>query len=138
MGGVRVYRPGPSTVGFDLSGPTGDLVALERALLDLERRIADEGGAVRLVFGRVRDVSAIHGGPTFVRFARAYVERTPTFERCALHVVRSFVVRTIVDPIAMVSPKVVFRAFSELDSAVVFAQPVDPGFDRLALPPFDG
>lgn len=131
-----MYRPGPCTVGFDLEGPTTDLVVLERALLDAERRIAEEGGVVRLVFGRVRDVSAMHGGPTFVRFARAYVERTPTFERCALHVVRSFVVRTIVDPIAMVSPRVTFRAFAELDSALAFAQPVDPGLDPARLPPF--
>ncbi len=130
----RVYRPGAATVGFDLDGPTADLVHLERDLLELERRILGEGGLVRVVFARIRDVSAVQGGPTFVRFARAYSQRTPTFERCALHVVRSFVVRTIVDPIALVSPRITFRTFGEVDGALAFVGEVDPDFASERLP----
>jgi hypothetical protein len=134
---LRVYRPGAATVGFDLDGPSADLVQLEREFLELEARIVAEGAQIRVVFGRIRDVSALQGGPTFVRFARGYVQRTPTFERCALHVVRSFVVRTIVDPIALVSPRITFRTFGEVDSAVAFAMAGDADFraDRL---PFQG
>lgn len=132
-----MYRPGAASVGFDLDGPTADLFQLEHQFLELERQILAEGALIRVVFGRIRDVSALQGGPTFVRFARAYVERTPTFERCALHVVRSFVVRTIVDPIAIVSPRITFRSFGEVDSALAFAMAGDPDFliDRL---PFQG
>lgn len=129
-----MYRPGAATVAFDLDGPSADLVQLERELLEIERRIVGEGALVRVVFGRIRDVSALQGGPTFVRFARAYIERTPTFERCALHVVRSFVVRTIVDPIAIVSPRVVFRAFGEVEGALAFAMAGDPDFQIERLP----
>lgn len=129
-----MYRPGAATVGFDLDGPTADLIQLERELLDLEAQIVGEGGLIRVVFGRIRDVSALQGGPTFVRFAKGYVERTPTFERCALHVVRSFVVRTIVDPIAIVSPRITFRTFGEVDSALAFALAGDPDFRADRLP----
>lgn len=133
-GAVSIYRPGPRTVGFDLVG-AANLVLLERELLDVERRVADEGGVIEAVFARIRDVGAITGGPTFVRFARAYIERTPGFRRVGLHVVRSFVVRTIVDPIALASPRVTFRTFTEEASAVEFAREGDPEFDAARLPP---
>ena len=136
-GGLRIYRPGPATVGFDLEGPTANLVQLEREFTAFEQAILAEGGLVRVVFGRVRDVSALQGGPTFVRFGRAFCERTPSFVRCSLHMVRSFVVRTVVDPIALVSPRIAFRTFAELESAIGFALGGDDGFSVERLPPME-
>jgi hypothetical protein len=133
-GAVNIYRPGPRTVAFDLVG-AANLVLLERSLLDLERRAAERGSVVEGAFARIHDVTAITGGPTFVRFARAFLERTPSFRRVALHAVRSFVVRTIVDPIALASPGVTFRTFGDEASAIAFAREIDPEFDVARLPP---
>lgn len=127
-GEQRIYRPGVTTVGFDLVGPTGDLVALEAGLLDLEARVAREGGQVSALFCRVRDVVAIIGGPSFVRFARQYSARTPTFQRAAIYVERSFVVRTVVDPIAVLAPKLGMRTFSDVEEAAGWVREVDPTF----------
>jgi len=127
-GELRTYRPGAVTVGFDLTGPTADLVMLEKELLALEARIAREGGRVVSLFCRVRDVVAILGGPSFVRFARAYFERTPSFQRAAVYVERSFVVRTVVDPIALLAPRVGMRTFSSLEGAGGWIKEVDPTF----------
>ena len=132
-GSIRLYRPGAATVGFDMLGPAADLVQLERDLLLLEERIAKEGSRVVCLFARIRDVVAVYGGTSFVRFARSYIERTSTFSRCALHVERSFVVRTVVDPIALLSPAVSFKTSSDLDVVQQFAREVDPTF---ALHPF--
>jgi hypothetical protein len=127
-GELRIYRAGSNTVGFDLIGPTADLVALERELLAFEERIAREGGEVRALFCRIKDVVAILGGPSFVRFARGYIERTPKFERAALHVERSFVVRTVVDPIALLAPRISIKTFSNLEHAIGWTKEVDPTF----------
>jgi hypothetical protein len=132
-GSLRLYRPGTATVGFDMLGPAADLVQLESDLLRLEERIAKEGGRVVCLFARIRDVVAIYGGTNFVRFARSYIERTPTFARCALHVERSFVVRTVADPIALLSPRVGFKTSGDLDAVQQFARDIDPTF---ALHPF--
>jgi hypothetical protein len=123
-----LYRPGATTVAFDLRGPTADLVELERELLALEERIAREGGRVTGVFCRIQDVVAIIGGPSFVRFARAYLERTPTFQRAGLYVERSFVVRTVVDPIALLVPRVTLRTFGDVKQAAGFIREADPTF----------
>jgi hypothetical protein len=130
-GTFQIHRPGVVTVAIDLDGPTADLVALERDLLALEERVAREGGRVVALFVRIRDVVAILGGPSFVRFARAYIDRTPGFERAALHVERSFVVRTVVDPIALLAPRATIRTFGDLDEAIAWTREVDPTF---ALP----
>lgn len=127
-GEQRLYRPGATTVAFDLLGPTADLVALERDLLALEERIAREGGRVTSLFCRIRDVVAILGGPSFVRFARGYLERTPTFQRAAVYVERSFVVRTVVDPIALLVPRISLRTFSDEKLAAAWIREVDPTF----------
>jgi hypothetical protein len=127
-GEIRLYRPGATTVAFDLRGPTADLVELERELLALEERIAREGGRVTGLFARIRDVVAIIGGPSFVRFARGYLERTPGFQRAALYVERSFVVRTVVDPIALLVPRVTLRTFSDEKQAAAWILENDPTF----------
>ncbi|MGZ3424923.1 MAG: hypothetical protein ACXVEE_44100, partial [Polyangiales bacterium] len=116
-GVLRTYRAGAVTVGFDLDGPTADLVALEKELLAFEERIAREGGKVHALFCRIKGVVAILGGPSFVRFARSYIERTPTFQRAAVYVERSFVVRTVVDPIALLAPRISIKTFSNIDQA---------------------
>ncbi len=124
----RFYRPGATTVGFDLLGPTADLVALEKELLGVEERIAREGGRITGLFCRIRDVVAILGGPSFVRFARAYIDRTPTFQRAAVFVERSFVVRTVVDPIALLAPSRGIRTFSDEKAAMAYIREADPTF----------
>ena len=123
-----MYRAGAITVGFDLDGPTADLVALEQELLALEDRIAREGGKVHALFCRIKDVVAIVGGPSFVRFARSYIDRTPTFARVAVQVERSFVVRTIVDPIALLAPRISIRTFSSGEPACAWTREIDPTF----------
>jgi hypothetical protein len=127
-GVLRIYRAGAVTVGFDLDGPTADLVALEKELLAFEERIAREGGKVHALFCRIKDVVAILGGPSFVRFARAYIERTPTFQRAAVHVERSFVVRTVVDPIALLAPRISIKTFSNVEQASGWTREIDPTF----------
>lgn len=127
-GSLRIHRPGATTVGFDLDGPTADLVALEKELLALEARIAREGGRVVCLFARVKDVVAVLGGTSFVRFARQYIERTPDFARVAVHVERSFVVRTVVDPIALLAPRIQLRTFAQLDPAAAWLSELDPTF----------
>jgi hypothetical protein len=127
-GTQRFYRPGATTVAFDLQGPTADLVALERELLAIEDRIAREGSRVTGLFCRIRDVVAIIGGPSFVRFARAYIDRTSTFQRAAVFIERSFVVRTVVDPIALLAPSRGIRTFSDEKAAAAYIREVDPTF----------
>ena len=127
-GTQRLYRPGASTVAFDLQGPTADLTLLEKELLAIEERIAREGGRVTGLFCRIRDVVAILGGPSFVRFARSYLERTPTFQRAGVFVERSFVVRTVVDPIALLAPKIGIRTFGDVKAAGAWVREVDPTF----------
>ena len=108
--------------------PTADLAALEKELLAFEERVAREGGKVHALFCRIKNVVAILGGPSFVRFARAYIDRTPTFSRAAIHVERSFVVRTVVDPIALLAPRISIKTFSNVDQAVGFTKEADPTF----------
>ena len=127
-GTQRHYRPGASTVAFDLHGPTADLAMLEKELLAVEERVAREGGRVTALYCRIRDVVAILGGPSFVRFARDYIGRTPTFQRASVFVERSFVVRTVVDPIALLAPKIGIRTFSDLAAAAAWVREVDPTF----------
>ena len=134
LGSIRLTRPGASTIGVDLDGPKVDLSALEKELTALEERIAREGGRVLGGLFRVRDVSAVLSGPSFVRFARAYVERTPSFVRAAVYVERSFVVRTIVDPIALLAPRISIRTFSALDPASGWLKEVDATFLMPPLP----
>lgn len=137
QGTIRLTRPGASTFGVDLDGPKADLALLEKELLGLEDRIGREGGRLLAGLFRVRDVSAVLSGPAFVRFARAYIERTPTFVRAAVYVERSFVVRTIVDPIALLAPRITIRTFSSLESASGWLKEVDATFlmPPLAPPP---
>ena len=132
-----MHRPGATTVAFDLDGPTADLVAVERELLALEARIAREGGRVVCLFARVRDVVAIVGATSFVRFARGYIERSPDFVRAAVYVERSFVVRTVVDPIALLAPRATIRTFSAHDQAVAWLREVDPTLSGAEPPPLD-
>lgn len=127
-GALRIHRPGATTVGFDLDGPTADLVTLEKELLALEARIAREGGRVVCLYARVRDVVAVLGGTSFVRFARGYIERTADFARVAVLVERSFVVRTVVDPIALLAPRIQIRTFSAEDAATAWLREADPTF----------
>ena len=125
-GTIRLHRPGATTVAFDLDGPTADLVQLEKELLELETRIDREGGRVVCLLARIRDVVAVLGGTSFVRFARGYIDRTPTFVRAAVYVERSFVVRTVVDPIALLAPRALIRTFSVQDQAIAFVRELDP------------
>jgi hypothetical protein len=131
---VRFFRPGASTIGIDVDGPRADLGSLEAELLSIEGRIAREGGRVAAALFRIRDVSAVFNGPGFVRFVRAYVDRTPTFVRAAVYVERSFVVRTIVDPIAILAPRLNIRTFSSLEPCSAFLREVDPTFQMPPLP----
>jgi hypothetical protein len=130
-GSAATFRAGATTVGIDLRGPTADLVKLEAELLGWESRIAREGGQVTVLFGAVRDVVGIVGGPAFVRFARAYIERTPSFSRVSLFVERSFVVRTIIDPISLLAPRISIRTFGALEAATGWARELDPTFSGL-------
>jgi hypothetical protein len=134
QGSIRLTRPGASTIGVDLDGPKADLSAVEKELLALEDRIAREGGRVLAGLFRVRDVSAVLSGPSFVRFVRAYVERTPSFARAAVYVERSFVVRTIVDPIALLAPGISIRTFSALEPVSSWLKEIDPTFLMPPLP----
>ncbi len=135
---IRLYRPGASTVGADIVGPKSDLARVEKELLAIEERIQREGSRVTTVLFRIRDVSAIFGGPAFVRFARAYIDRTPTFVRCAVFVERSFVVRTVVDPIALLAPRVTIRTFGTLEPAGGWLKEVDPTFQTPTYPTGQG
>jgi hypothetical protein len=127
-GVLRIHRPGSVTVGFDLDGPTADLAMLEKELLAFEDRVAREGGKVHALFCRIKNVVAILGGPSFVRFARAYIDRTPSFTRAAVCVERSFVVRTVVDPIALLAPRISIKTFSNVEQAAGWTKEVDPTF----------
>jgi hypothetical protein len=133
LGAVRLYRPGACTVGVDIDGPKAELTLVERELLGLEARIAREGGRVLAALFRVRDVSAVLSGPAFVRFARAYIDRTPGFSRVAVYTERSFVVRTIVDPIALLAPQLDIRTFSRLEPIAGWLKEVDATFLMPAL-----
>ena len=134
QGTIRLTRPGASTIGVDIDGPRADLSVLEKDLLALEDRIAREGGRVLTGLFRVREVSSVLSGPSFVRFARDYVARTPSFVRAAVYVERSFVVRTILDPIALLAPRITIRTFSTLEPASGWLKEIDPTF---LMPPLE-
>lgn len=122
-------------MGLDIDGPRVDLADVEREMLTVEQRLEGEGSRIVAALIRVRDVHGVSNGPSFVRFARAFIDRHEQLRRIAIFAERSFVVRAIADPIALMSPRVALRLFPAEVAANGWIAEVDATFQPPAPRP---